>query len=403
MESLYREDSRRIFASVVRTVRDFDIAEESLQEAFVAAVDAWQSEGIPENPAAWILATACHKAIDTLRRKGRWQHLRMALVEEGRLAGPAKTIQEHEISDDQLRLIFTCCHPAIDPGVQVALTLREVCGLTTEEIARAFLVPVATVAQRIVRGKAKIRHAGIPIEIPSESQLTERLDSVLTVIYLVFTEGYRATSGEHLLRETLSREAIRLGRLVCQLLPDPEAQGLLSLMLIQESRRAARLDSGGDLILLEDQNRELWNQELIGEGVALAQQSMQSGTIGSYTIEAAIAALHAESRGAKETDWAQICLLYRTLFTLNPSPVVELNLAVAIAMDQGPAAGLEQMDALIERGELLDYHFLHAARADLLRRLQRNEEALEAYHAALALAKQEPERRFLLNRIHQLS
>ena len=398
IDATYRTESRRVFASLVRLVRDFDLAEEALHEAFAAAVERWPREGVPDNPRAWLVSAGRFRAVDTLRRRGRLDELQPELA--GRLAeiAAANAARAGEaIEDDRLRLVFACCHPAIDRAVQVPLTLREVCGLTTEEIAGAFLTAPATMAQRIVRGKAKIRDAGIPFALPAAADLPERLGSVLAVVYLVFNEGYSATTGAD-----LSGEAIRLGRLVVGLLPDPEAVGLLALMLLQESRRTARTTETGDIVLLEDQDRTTWDAALIAEGREFVDRALASGLAGPYTLQAAIAAVHASAPAAAATDWRRIVALYDGLLSLHPSPVVELNRAVAVALRDGPAAGLGLIDAILAGGALTEYHLAHAARADLLRRLARRAEARTAYERALELARQEPERRFLAKRLAQL-
>ena len=401
IEAIYRRESRRVLATLIRVLRDFDLAEEALHDAFRAAVEQWPREGLPANPAAWLVSAGRFKAIDGLRRRARFEPLddHVELVEA--LAAPEA--DDEPLEDDRLRLVFTCCHPALAPDAQVALTLREVCGLTTEAIAHAFLVPAPTIAQRIVRAKTKIRDARIPYEVPGPDQWGERLASVLRVIYLVFNEGYAASSGDQLLRADLSAEAIRVARLLVELLPaEPEARGLLALMLLHESRRAARVDANGDLVLLEDQDRSLWKRDLVAEGTRLIEQTLKdSAAPGSYALQAAIAAVHAESADAASTDWTQIIVLYTLLLQREPTPVVALNRAVAVAMRDGPQAGLELIDALMAQGELDDYHLAHAARADLLRRLGRHREAREAYGRALATAKQEPERRFLEQRLRQ--
>jgi RNA polymerase sigma-70 factor (ECF subfamily) len=403
IEKIYRSDGRRVFASLVRILGDFEFAEEVLQDAFTAALEQWSRDGIPANPGAWLISTGKFKAIDAIRRRSRFQKAIPDLLAglESDVALPVEW-DEQTFKDDQLRLIFTCCHPALAPNTQVALTLREVCGLTTEEIASAFLTSPSTIAQRIVRGKAKIRDAKIPYQVPARADLPERLDSVLSVIYLVFNEGYSASSGGTLIRAELSTEAIRLGRYMLELLPDPEVMGLLALMLLHESRREARVDSDGDLILLEDQNRSLWQQPLIAEGLKLVEQALASREFGTYTLQAAISAVHAQARTAADTDWAQIVALYDVLLEATASPVVELNRAVAVAMRDSPAEGIQLVDNLIQRGELKNYHLIHAARADFCRRLGRKDEARKSYEQALSLAKQDAERRFLAKRLKEL-
>jgi len=396
-ESLYRTESRRVFATLVRLLGDFDLAEEALAEAFRAALEQWPKEGVPHNPRAWLVSAGRFKAIDAIRREARFAHLDQDAFE----SFPAEPEPEREgIEDDRLRLIFTCCHPALAPEAQVALTLREVCGLSTEAIARAFLSATPTLAQRIVRAKTKIRDARIPYEVPGKAELPARLDAVLRVIYLVFNEGYSPSSGDAVTRADLSQEAIRVGRLLVELLPEPEAKGLLALMLIQESRRTARSRPDGDLVLLEDQDRSLWDRALIDEGVALTTEALRTRMFGPYSLQAAIAAVHAEAPSAAETDWSEIIGLYDVLSRLDPSPVVSLNRAVAVAMRDGPAAGLPLVEALL--GELGGYHLAHAARADLCRRLGNKAEAIASYRKALALARQAPERRFLEGRIAAL-
>jgi RNA polymerase sigma-70 factor (ECF subfamily) len=402
VEAVYRAESRRVFATLVRLLGDFDLAEEALHDAFRAALEQWPREGVPANPRAWLVSAGRFKAIDGLRRNARFDALDEE-AEEALVAPDDPALQDSEnIEDDRLRLVFTCCHPALQPDAQIALTLREVCGLTTEEIAHAFLASPPTLAQRIVRAKNKIRDAKIPYQVPSQEDLQERLDSVLRVIYLVFNEGYAASSGASLTRHDLSGEAIRLARLLVELLPEPEAMGLLALMMLHESRRAARVTPAGDLVLLDEQDRSLWDRTLIADGVGLVERALASRRAGPYTLQAAISAVHAEAASADVTDWAQIVALYDLLLRMEPSPVVELNRAVAVAMRDGPEAGLALVDAILARGELADYRLAHAARADLCRRLNRKEEARSAYRRALELTRQEPERRFLERRIAEL-
>lgn len=398
---VYREQSRRILATLIRLLGDFGLAEEALHEAFFVAVERWQKDGVPDNPRAWLVSVGRFKAIDALRRRARFAASQAALVSQ------LEHLEQHDwdgedVQDDRLRLIFTCCHPALAADAQVPLTLREICDLSTEEIARAFLVSPATIAQRIVRAKAKIRDAGIPYQVPTLDELPERLDSVLRVIYLVFNEGYSASMGAELTREDLTREAIRLGRLLLELLPEAEVLGLQALMLLHESRRGARLSSTGELILLDEQDRSLWQRALMDEGCALVERGLRSGRGGAYCLQAAIAAVHAEAPSAEQTDWPQIVGLYEVLLRLQPSPVIELNRAVALAKRDGPAAGLEQVEAILQRGDLQDYHLIHAARADFCRQLGRVEAARESYQRALALTRQAPERRFLEARLAQL-
>lgn len=423
VDAIYRSESRRVLATLIRLLGDFELAEEALHEAFASAVEQWAREGLPVNPRAWLVSAGRFKGIDVIRRRARHDaslcHLAERLNVEA--AEPALPPDDDGIEDDRLRLIFTCCHPALAPEARVALTLREVCGLTTEEIARAFLSSVATVAQRIVRAKAKIRKARIPYEVPARAELPDRVDTVLQVVYLVFNEGYAASSGESLTRADLSGEAIRLGRVIAELLPEPEVLGLLALMLLQESRRAARATASGELVLLEDQDRSLWNRDQVVEGLKLVREALsQSGIaraallkesapaaaarsgLGPYVIQAAIAAVHARADTPAQTDWPEIVGLYTFLLEAQPSPVVELNRAVAMAMRDGPEAGLELIDDILARGELAEYHLAHAARADLCRRLGRTGEARAAYRRALALAGQEPEKRFLERRLREL-
>jgi len=424
LDSLYRVDSGRILATLIRLLGDFDLAEEAMHEAFAAALSLWPSSGVPGNPRPWLISTARFKAIDTLRRRARFDASQEELVRylEAQSSSAESSKEEDSLEDDRLRLIFTCCHPALPPEAHVALTLREVCGLTTEEIAKAFLITPRTLAQRIVRAKAKIRETPIRYEVPTPQELPERLDAVLQVIYLVFNEGYSAAAGAEVTRAELTGEAIRLGRLLIELRPEPEVpkpeipkseipkseipkseiMGLLALMLLHESRRAARTSPTGELILLENQDRALWNREQIAEGVALLEKALKSRSFGSYTLQAAIAAVHAEAESVAATDWRQIVALYDQLVRIQPSPVVQLNRAVAIAMRDGPEAGLTHIDALLKQGELANYYLAHSARADMYRRLGRTAEARSAYEKALALTQQEPERHFLQERIRQL-
>jgi RNA polymerase sigma-70 factor (ECF subfamily) len=402
IDSIYRADSRRVLATLIRLLGDFDVAEEAMHDAFAAAMEQWPRDGVPANPRAWLVSTGRFKAIDALRRRARF---------DASLAELARRIESHveeadaeatPVDDDRLRLVFTCCHPALPGDAQVALTLREICGLTTEEIARAFLTTPSTVAQRIVRAKSKIRDTRIPYQVPAPADLPDRLDNVLRVVYLVFNEGYSAFAGDRLTRSDLSSEAIRLGRLIVELMPEPEAMGLLALMLLHDSRRGARTTAGGDLILLDDQDRSLWNRKQIAEGQSLVERALSSRRFGPFGLQAAIAAVHAEARTAAETDWRQIVGLYDVLMRADPSPVVALNRAAAVAMRDGPAAGLALVDALLARGDLADYHLAHSARAELCRRLGRPDEARAAYQRALALSKLEPERRFLERRLQEL-
>jgi RNA polymerase sigma-70 factor (ECF subfamily) len=399
VDAIYRAESRRVFATLVRLLGDFDLAEEALHDAFRAALEQWPRDGVPASPRAWLVSAGRFKAIDGIRRRSRFDSMEDVAEQVDAVIDQTPPSDSEAIEDDRLRLIFTCCHPTLAPDAQVALTLREVCGLTTEEIAQAFLSAAPTLAQRIVRAKAKIRDARIPYRVPEPDELAERLDSVLRVVYLVFNEGYSASSGQSLTRVDLSGEAIRLGRLLVELLPQPEAIGLLALMLLQESRRAARASPAGDLVLLNDQDRSLWNRDQITEGSALVTRSLASRRFGPYTIQAAIAAVHADAASAVATDWDEIVGLYDVLLRIEPTSVVELNRSVAIAMRDGPAVGLALIEAILARGDLNDYHLAHAAHADLCRRLGRTEEARASYRRAIALARQGPERRFLERRL----
>jgi RNA polymerase sigma-70 factor (ECF subfamily) len=402
LDSVYRVESRRVLATLIRLLGDFDLAEEALHDAFRAALEQWQRDGIPANPRAWLVSAGRFKAIDSLRRRARFDKALTDLAEQID-RDTHDILDDASVEDDRLRLIFTCCHPALAPEARVALTLREVCGLTTEEIAHAFLTAPPTLAQRIVRAKAKIRDANIPYQVPAREELPDRLASVLQVVYLVFNEGYTASAGDALTRPDLSGEAIRLGRLLLALLPESEVRGLLALMLLHESRRAARASPDDDLIPLEEQDRALWNQGLIAEGTALVHQAIEAPQFGSYTVQAAIAAIHANAPTVAATDWAEIVALYDLLLQATRSPIVELNRAVAVAMRDGPEAGLALIDAILARGELADYHLAFAARADLSRRLGRNAEARAAYEQALKLTQQEPEQRFLQRRLAELT
>jgi RNA polymerase sigma-70 factor (ECF subfamily) len=403
VDAVYRTESRQVLATLIRLLGDFDAAEEALHESFAGAVEQWSRDGVPANPRAWLVSTGRFKAIDGMRRRARFDASLTELAKQLECTtGDAEEWDEESVEDDRPRLIFTCCHPALSQEAQVAMTLREVCGLTTEEIARAFLAKPATIAQRIVRAKAKIRETRIPYVVPSEKDLPDRLDAVLRVIYLVFNEGYSASSGGSLTRHDLSGEAIRLGRWLIALLPEPEAVGLLALMLLHDSRRAARTSATGDLILLEDQDRSLWNRDPITEGISLVERALSSGRVGPYTLQAAIAAVHSQAPTSAATDWAQIVALYDVLWTAEPSPVVELNRAVAVAMRDGPSAGLPLIDAILHRGDLGNYHLAHSARADLCRRLGRLSDARASYERALGLTRQEPEQRFLKRRLSEL-
>ena len=400
---LYRTESRRVLATLIRLLGDFDLAEEALQEAFRAALEQWPREGVPRNPTAWLVSTGRFKGIDVVRRRGRQEILLATVARETREAYPDPESDGETLQDDQLRLIFTCCHPALPQDGRIALALREVCGLTTEEIARAFLVTTATMTRRIARAKQRIRRERLPYEVPSRQELARRLATVLQVVYLVYNEGFVTTAGQALSRRDLAEDALYLGRLIVDLIPEPEAIGLLGLMLLHESRRPARVDAQGDVIPLEDQDRSLWNGELIAEAIGLVHRALLSGRFGSYTLQAAIAAVHGVAPSVKATDWAQIVRLYDMLLEAGPSPVVELNRAIAVAMRDGPTVGLALVDALLDRGELADYQPAHAVRADLNRRLGRIDEAAASYRRALKLARQEPERRFLTKRLAEIS
>ena len=403
IDALYRKDSRRIFATLIRLLGDFDRAEEALSDAFRAAIEKWPAEGTPRNPVAWLVSAGRFKSIDKQRREKRFDHLEDRPDVAETLSDSTPPLEEAELlEDDRLRLVFTCCHPALGPDAQVALTLREVCGLTTEEIASAFLTPAPTLAQRIVRAKNKIRDAGIPYEVPAREQLAERLDSVLRVVYLVFNEGYSASSGDSATRADLSGEAIRLGRLILQLLPEAEVRGLLALMLLHESRREARATADGELILLDEQDRGRWDRALIDEGLALVRAAFSAPEIGPYAVQAAIAAVHASAPSAADTDWNEIVGLYDLLLRITPSPVIQLNRSVALAMRDGPEAGLADLDGLLAGGELDGYQLAHAARADFCRRLGRNDEARQAYQRAIQLTTQGPAKRFLERRLAAL-
>ena len=403
IEEIYRTESRRVLATLIHLIGDFELAEDAMHEAFSAAMEQWSIDGVPKSPRAWLVSAGRFKAIDQIRHRAKFETSFEPLAEQlADSLGVEEDFDDDKIEDDRLRLIFTCCHPALSPEVRVALTLREVCGLTTEEIARAFLTTPSTMAQRIVRAKAKIREARIPYKVPSRDELPERLDTVLQVVYLIFNEGYSASSGESATRADLSAEAIRLARLILDLLPESKVKGLLALMLLHESRKSARTNSDGDLILLENQDRSLWDRTMIREGTALVEQALSSQPVGPYAIQAAIAAVHTEGQDAGSTNWDEIVGLYGLLMRINPSPVVELNRAVAVAMRGGPEVGLRLIDDILARGELMDYHLAHSARAELCRRLGRSTEAITSYERALSLTQQEPERRFLERRLNEM-
>jgi RNA polymerase sigma-70 factor (ECF subfamily) len=403
IDGVYRAESGAVLATLIRLLGGFEPAEEALHDAFAAAMEQWPRDGVPDNPRSWLISAGRFKAIDRMRRSARFKTVQGELAIQMEDRADDTVLEPDEVQDDRLRLIFTCCHPALPGDAQVALTLREICGLTTEEIASAFLTVPSTVAQRIVRAKRKIRAAGIPYEVPAQAELPERLDNVLRVVYLVFNEGYSASAGESLTRPDISAEAIRLGRLLLELLPEPEALGLLALMLLNESRRAARTSPDGELVLLEEQDRSLWNRAQIEEGAALVRRALMSQRFGPYTLQAAIIAVHAEAQDAASTDWSEIVGLYRVLLRVDPSPVVELNHAVAVAMLEGPEAGLRLIDAILARGDLAEYHLAHSAQADLNRRLGRADAARAAYERALDLARQEPERRFIERRLAEMA
>jgi len=403
VDAIYRAESRRVFATLIRLLGDFDLAEEALHEAFRAALEQWPRDGLPGNPRAWLVSAGRFKAIDVIRRRARFTSIEDHIDQVEAIPDESANAEPESVEDDRLRLIFTCCHPALPSDAQVALTLREVCGLTTEEIARAFLTPPPTLAQRIVRAKNKIRDAGIPYQVPEVSELPERLESVLRVIYLVFNEGYSASAGDAVTRHDVSAEAIRLGRLMAELLPEPEVLGLLALMLLNESRRTARTSAEGDIILLDKQDRSRWDKAFIAEGIALVERALSSRRFGPYTIQAAISAVHADAPDAAATDWEEIVGLYDVLLQADASPVIELNRAVAVAMHQGPQAGLELVDAILARGDLVDYHLAHSARGELCRRLGNLDGARASYEQALGLTRQAPERRFLERRLEELS